>query len=107
MHRESDTKLRPSVSTICSHLAHGLALLPCALRLTHACALQISGPTGPMTVVMGAVIAKYRAQPAVAFTVVSLAGLLQVCTNMAPAVIASSTLPLPWTTTCPVTSYHA
>ena len=32
-----------------------------------------------MTVVMGAVIAKYRAQPAVAFTVVSLAGLLQVC----------------------------
>ena len=41
--------------------------------------LQISGPTGPMTVVMAAVIAKYRDQPAVAFTVVSLAGLLQVC----------------------------
>lgn len=34
---------------------------------------QISGPTGPMTVVMAAVVIQYADQPLVAFTVVMLA----------------------------------
>jgi len=39
---------------------------------------QISGPTGPMTVVMTAVVAQYAGNPAMAFTVVMLGGLLQI-----------------------------
>lgn len=39
---------------------------------------QISGPTGPMTVVMAAVVTQYAGNPAMAFTVVMLGGLLQI-----------------------------
>ncbi|MDX1431351.1 MAG: SulP family inorganic anion transporter [Gammaproteobacteria bacterium] len=39
---------------------------------------QISGPTGPMTVVMAAVLTRYAHEPALAFTVVMLAGLFQI-----------------------------
>ncbi len=39
---------------------------------------QISGPTGPMTVAMAAVVALYADSLAVAFTIVMLAGLLQI-----------------------------
>ena len=39
---------------------------------------QISGPTGPMTVVMAVIIARYIDQPAMAFTVVIMGGLFQV-----------------------------
>ncbi len=39
---------------------------------------QISGPTGPMTVVMTAVVVQYAGNPAMAFTVVMLGGLLQI-----------------------------
>jgi SulP family sulfate permease len=38
---------------------------------------QVSGPTGPMTVVMAAIITKYAHEPALAFTVVMMAGLMQ------------------------------
>lgn len=39
---------------------------------------QISGPTGPMTVVMTAVIMEYTATPALAYTVVMMGGALQI-----------------------------
>jgi len=39
---------------------------------------QISGPTGPMTIVSATVFTHFAGQPAVAFTVVMLAGLFQV-----------------------------
>jgi SulP family sulfate permease len=39
---------------------------------------QISGPTGPMTVVSAAIFTAHAGNPAVAFTIVMLAGLLQV-----------------------------
>ena len=39
---------------------------------------QISGPTGPMTVVMAAVIIEHSSDPAVAFTIVMMAGAFQV-----------------------------
>ena len=39
---------------------------------------QISGPTGPMTVVMTAIVVQYAGNPAMAFTVVMLGGLLQI-----------------------------
>ncbi|MDG2480414.1 MAG: SulP family inorganic anion transporter, partial [Alphaproteobacteria bacterium] len=39
---------------------------------------QVSGPTGPMTVVMTAVVMKYAGDPAAAFTVVMMGGLLQI-----------------------------
>jgi sulfate permease, SulP family len=39
---------------------------------------QISGPTGPMTVVMAVIIAHYAESPAVAFTIVVLGGLFQI-----------------------------
>jgi SulP family sulfate permease len=39
---------------------------------------QISGPTGPMTVVMAGVIVQFAGEPAKAFTVVMLAGLFQI-----------------------------
>lgn len=39
---------------------------------------QVSGPTGPMTVVMAAVIMEFAHQPALAFTVVMLGGALQI-----------------------------
>ena len=35
---------------------------------------QISGPTGPMTVVAASVFTQFAAEPAVAFTVVMMAG---------------------------------
>lgn len=39
---------------------------------------QVSGPTGPMTVVMAGVVTQFGHAPAMAFTVVMLAGLLQI-----------------------------
>lgn len=39
---------------------------------------QITGPTGPMTVIMAVVITHFHQQPATAFTVVMLAGLMQI-----------------------------
>lgn len=39
---------------------------------------QVSGPTGPMTVVSAALITQYAHEPALAFTVVMMAGLLQI-----------------------------
>ncbi len=39
---------------------------------------QISGPTGPMTVVMAVIITKYANDPALAFTVVMMGGALQI-----------------------------
>jgi SulP family sulfate permease len=39
---------------------------------------QVSGPTGPMTVVMAGVITQYSHEPALAFTVVMLGGLLMI-----------------------------
>ena len=39
---------------------------------------QVSGPTGPMTVVTAALITQYAHQPAMAFTVIMLAGLFQI-----------------------------
>jgi SulP family sulfate permease len=39
---------------------------------------QISGPTGPMTVVMAGILTHYSQQPALAFTVVIMAGLFQI-----------------------------
>ena len=39
---------------------------------------QISGPTGPMTVVSATIFTQFAAEPAVAFTVIMLAGLLQI-----------------------------
>lgn len=39
---------------------------------------QISGPTGPMTVVMAAIFTLHAGNPATAFTVVMLGGLLQI-----------------------------
>ncbi len=38
---------------------------------------QISGPTGPMTVVMAATITQFSHEPAIAFTVVMMGGVLQ------------------------------
>ncbi len=39
---------------------------------------QVSGPTGPMTVVMAVIIMQYQHDPALAFTVVMLGGLFQI-----------------------------
>jgi len=39
---------------------------------------QVSGPTGPMTVVMAGVLTSYAHDPAMAFTVVMMAGLFQI-----------------------------
>ena len=39
---------------------------------------QVSGPTGPMTVVMTAIVVQYQHDPAMAFTVVMLGGLFQI-----------------------------
>ena len=39
---------------------------------------QVSGPTGPMTVVMAAVIMRFAHEPAMAFTVVMLGGVFQI-----------------------------
>ncbi|WP_135080974.1 SulP family inorganic anion transporter [Terasakiella sp. SH-1] len=39
---------------------------------------QVSGPTGPMTVVMSAVVMQYIDQPAVAFSIVMMGGLFQI-----------------------------
>lgn len=39
---------------------------------------QISGPTGPMTIVLASVFTQFAGQPAVAFTVVMMAGAFQV-----------------------------
>jgi len=39
---------------------------------------QISGPTGPMTVVMAVVVTRYAHDPALAFTVVMMGGLFQI-----------------------------
>lgn len=39
---------------------------------------QITGPTGPMTVIMAVVISHFHQQPALAFTTVMLAGLIQI-----------------------------
>jgi len=39
---------------------------------------QVSGPTGPMTVVMAAIFVEYASQPTLAFTVVAMGGALQI-----------------------------
>ncbi len=39
---------------------------------------QVSGPTGPMTVVMAAIIIQYQHEPAMAFTVVVMGGFFQI-----------------------------
>ena len=39
---------------------------------------QISGPTGPMTVIMAGILTHYAGQPVLAFTVVIMAGLFQI-----------------------------
>jgi SulP family sulfate permease len=39
---------------------------------------QVSGPTGPMTVVMAAIVIQYQHDPAMAFTVVMLGGFFQI-----------------------------
>ncbi len=39
---------------------------------------QVSGPTGPMTVVMAGIVTQYGHDPAMAFTVVMLAGVFQI-----------------------------
>ena len=44
---------------------------------------QISGPTGPMTVVMAGTITQFAHEPAMAFTVVMLAGLFQILFGIA------------------------
>jgi sulfate permease, SulP family len=41
-------------------------------------ASQISGPTGPMTVVMALILTRFAGNPAEAFTVVMMAGLIQI-----------------------------
>ncbi|MBI5135747.1 MAG: SulP family inorganic anion transporter [Nitrospirae bacterium] len=41
-------------------------------------AVQVSGPTGPMTVVMAATVTQFAHNPALAFTAVFLGGLLQI-----------------------------
>ncbi len=43
---------------------------------------QISGPTGPMTIIMASVFTQFGGQPAVAFTVVMMAGGFQVLFGM-------------------------
>ncbi len=43
---------------------------------------QVSGPTGPMTVVMGAVVTQYSGNLADAFTIVFLGGLIQIAFGM-------------------------
>ncbi len=43
---------------------------------------QISGPTGPMTVVMGAIVATHATNLTEAFTIVMLGGLIQICFGM-------------------------
>ncbi len=43
---------------------------------------QISGPTGPMTIVAASVFTQYAGQPAVAFTVIMLAGAFQILFGM-------------------------
>lgn len=44
---------------------------------------QVSGPTGPMTVIMATLIVEFRDEPALAFTAVILAGLFQVAFGVA------------------------
>src|SRR5688572_5009715 len=44
---------------------------------------QVSGPTGPMTVVSAALITQYAHEPAMAFTVIMLAGLFQIAFGIA------------------------
>jgi SulP family sulfate permease len=39
---------------------------------------QVSGPTGPMTVVMAGIITQYAGEPGLAFTVVMMAGVFQI-----------------------------
>ncbi len=39
---------------------------------------QVSGPTGPMTVVMAGIVTQYSHEPAMAFTVVMMAGVFQI-----------------------------
>lgn len=56
---------------------------------------QVSGPTGPMTVVMAAVVTKYAHEPAMAFTVVMMAGLLQMAFGFARLGRYISLMPYP------------
>lgn len=43
---------------------------------------QVSGPTGPMTVVMTAVVIHFANEPAMAFTIVMLGGVFQILFGM-------------------------
>ena len=56
---------------------------------------QVSGPTGPMTVVMAAVFVQFADNPAIAFTVVMLAGLLQIGFGVARIGQYISLMPFP------------
>ena len=56
---------------------------------------QVSGPTGTMTVVMAAVFVQFADNPAIAFTVVMLAGLLQIGFGVARIGQYISLMPFP------------
>lgn len=56
---------------------------------------QVSGPTGPMTVVMAAIVTKYAHEPAMAFTVVMMAGLMQMAFGFARLGRYISLMPYP------------
>lgn len=56
---------------------------------------QVSGPTGPMTVVMAGIITEYSHEPAMAFTVVMLAGLFQILFGVARLGRYVSLVPFP------------
>ena len=56
---------------------------------------QVSGPTGPMTVVMAGVITQYAHEPALAFTVVMMGGLFQILFGVARVGRYISLMPFP------------
>lgn len=56
---------------------YGAILLGFFAALFGGTPAQVSGPTGPMTVVMAAIIAQFQHDPAMAFTVVMMGGALQ------------------------------
>lgn len=57
---------------------YGAAIVGIFAALFGGTPAQISGPTGPMTIVVASVFAQFAQQPAVAFTVVMLGGAFQI-----------------------------
>jgi SulP family sulfate permease len=57
---------------------YGAAIVGFFAALLGGTPSQISGPTGPMTVVMAIVVLKFMDQPVIAFTVIMMAGVFQV-----------------------------